>query len=324
MTSSTDAEEMSMIGDVAAVICTRNGHSRGFLAEALRSVFEQTVAPAEIILVDDGSTDGTADEVRRAYPGVTVLSNDGSGLAAARNTGIRAARSVWIAFIDDDDVWCPNKLAEQLAQTATSTQPESTIWASRAAYIGQGRNTPAPVPLDIQFANWPACLLSNQIEPSGVMFSQALFRKIGPFNECIRFAAYDFLIRCLAAGTPVSFSEDILLHRRIGHPQMTSATGLLANLIAGDAMFLTRLKMLPPALSSRLRTARLLLGLRACAWRCGLASAKEFWRVTSLRPVRAELRAYAYLFLTSVAWKAPYAMRQRLRAAAIQFLLGHQ
>jgi hypothetical protein len=209
-----------------------------------------------------------------------------------------------------------------LAQAAESTQPESTLWASRVAIIGGSDGTPTPVYPEAHYASWPACLLSNQIEPSGVMFSQALIRKIGPFNERTGFSAYDFLIRCLAAGTSVSFSKYILLHRRLGHPRMTSTTSLPANLIVVDAMFLTHLRMLPPALSSRLRTARLLLGLRACAWHCGLTSAINLWKVTPLRPVRTELRALVYFFLTSATLRAPHAMKQRLNAAAVRLLMG--
>jgi glycosyltransferase involved in cell wall biosynthesis len=311
-----------MTGDVAAVICTRNGYSRGFLAEALRSILEQTVTPAEIILVDDGSTDGTADEVRRAYPGVTVLNNNGSGLAAARNTGIRAAHSSWIAFLDDDDVWSPNKFAEQLAQAAESENPESTIWASRVACIEQSKNKPAHLPIDVHYASWPACLLHYQIMPSGVMFSQALYQTFGPFNEHIGFSAHDFLIRCIAAGTYVRFSHEILLHKRRGHPQMTSVSHMLANAIAVDLLLIAYLKMLPLALASRIRAVWLLTRLRSFTWHYGLASARELWRKTPLRPVRVGLRACAYFALDSVACRAPNAVGQRLRSAAVRLLIG--
>jgi glycosyltransferase involved in cell wall biosynthesis len=311
-----------MTGDVAAVICTRNGHSRGFLAEALNSIFEQTVAPAEIILVDDGSTDGTADEVRRAYPGVMVLNNDGSGLAAARNTGIRAAHSSWIAFLDDDDVWRPTKLAEQLAQAAASKNPESTIWASRFACIGPSENKLTTMPIDVHYASWPACLLHYQIMPSGVMFSQALYRTFGPINEHINFSTHDFLIRCIAAGTYVRFSQEILLHQRRGHPQVTSVSHMLANALAVDLLLLAYLKMLPLALASRIRAVWLLTRLRSCAWHCGLASARELWCTTPLRPVRVGLRAFAYFALDSVACRAPHAVGQRLRSAAVRLLIG--
>jgi glycosyltransferase involved in cell wall biosynthesis len=308
--------------DVAAIVCTRNGHSRGFLAEALKSILDQTVAPAEIILVDDGSTDGTADEVRRAYPGVRVLSNDGSGLAAARNTGIRAARSKWIAFLDDDDVWLPAKLAEQLAQAAASENPESTIWASRVASIGKSKSKPAPIPIDVHCASWPACLLGNQVFPPGVMFSQALYRKFGPFNEHIGVSFYDFLIRCIKAGTPVRFSQEILLHYRHGHPQMVSASRALANGIALHLILLAHLRMLPHALASRIRAVWLLTQLRHCAWHCGLASARQLWGTTPLRPVRIDLRSSIYFVLDSAACRAPHAVRRMLRAAAVRLLIG--
>ena len=119
---------------VSVILSTRNGHRKGFLQEALRSVLEQSPPPAEVILVDDGSTDGTALWVRQNFREVKVLKNEGTGLAAARNTGVRAAQYPWIAFIDDD-VWCPDKLARQLAQVDASSRPEATIWVARAARI---------------------------------------------------------------------------------------------------------------------------------------------------------------------------------------------
>src|ERR1700694_96524 len=213
---------MPVTGDVTVVMCTRNGLSRRFLHEPMRSVHEQTTTPSEVLLVDDGSTDGTASEVRRAYPGVTVLANAGTGLAAARNTGIRAARSAWIAFIDDDDVWQPAKLSEQLAQIAASVQPESTIWASRTATIGKNGSAPVPERAPMQFASWPACLLRCPFWTSGVLLSRELFRRIGTVKErADAGAAYEYWIRCLAAGASARFSENILLHYRRHQAQMT-------------------------------------------------------------------------------------------------------
>jgi hypothetical protein len=175
---------------------------------------------------------------------------------------------------------------------------------------------------EAHYASWPACLLRNQIEPAGVMFSQALYRKFGPFNEYIGFSAYDFLIRCIAAGTPVRFSQEILLHHRRGHPQITSASHMLANEIAIGLMLLAHLRMLPDALASRIRAVWLLMRLRACVWHCGLASARELWGTTPLRPVRVGLRACAYFVLDSAAYSAPNTVGQRLRSAAVRLLLG--
>jgi glycosyltransferase involved in cell wall biosynthesis len=310
-----------MIGDVAAIICTRNGHSRGFLDEALNSVFKQTVRPAEVIVVDDGSTDGTAAEVRRACPGVNVVSNCGSGLGAARNTGIKAARSTWIAFLDDDDVWLPTKIADQLAQVETCTHPERIIWGSKAAYIEKGGVPPIPEQNVPCLAVWPACLLRCSCRTSGAMFSQELFRKIGPFNESIAVgSAYDFWIRCFEVGIAMCMSANILLYHRRGHPQMTSVSRAVSLQVEGDTLLLPYLERIPPRVASRIRAARQLTNLRGIAFHCGLSSAIEYWSKSPLRPVSYVFRSDAFIIADSAAAMSPLALGQRLRALAVRLL----
>jgi glycosyltransferase involved in cell wall biosynthesis len=98
--------------NVSVVIPVRNRER--WIARALDSAFAQTVLPAEVIVVDDGSTDGTMDVVDRYGERVRVLRRGGGGAYAARNAGIRAATSPLIAFLDSDDAWLPTKLERQL------------------------------------------------------------------------------------------------------------------------------------------------------------------------------------------------------------------
>ena len=99
---------------VSVVVPTRNRAQ--LLGRTLRSICEQHVVNLEVIVVDDGSTDGTANVASAADPRVVLVRNPKSlGVGAARNRGICAARGTWIGFCDDDDLWAPEKLASQIS-----------------------------------------------------------------------------------------------------------------------------------------------------------------------------------------------------------------
>jgi glycosyltransferase involved in cell wall biosynthesis len=102
---------------ISVVIPTYNRRSHVF--RAIDSALAQTVPVDEIIVVDDGSTDGTAEAVGCRYGSrVNVFKQDNGGAAAARNYGIREARGEWVAFLDSDDVWLPTKIERQVEALA--------------------------------------------------------------------------------------------------------------------------------------------------------------------------------------------------------------
>jgi len=102
-----------MDGLVSIVIPTHNGQRH--IAATLDSVLAQRHRPLEILVVDDGSTDSTAQIVRGYAPEVGLIEQDQGGHPAARNTGIRAASGEFLAFLDHDDLWSPDKLERQMA-----------------------------------------------------------------------------------------------------------------------------------------------------------------------------------------------------------------
>jgi glycosyltransferase involved in cell wall biosynthesis len=98
---------------ISALIPTYN--RRAQVMCAVDSVLAQTVPPDEVIVIDDGSTDGTAEAIRSTYGArVTLFRQQNAGVSAARNRGLREAQGEWIAFLDSDDIWLPTKIEQQI------------------------------------------------------------------------------------------------------------------------------------------------------------------------------------------------------------------
>src|SRR5262245_12720800 len=99
---------------ISCIVPVYNGER--YLAETLDSILAQTYRPLEIIIADDGSTDGTAEVVASYGDKVRYLRQDNAGASAARNVGLGAARGEFVAFLDADDLWDSKKLARQMAR----------------------------------------------------------------------------------------------------------------------------------------------------------------------------------------------------------------
>jgi glycosyltransferase involved in cell wall biosynthesis len=115
--------------------------ARATIGEALRSVYAQSLPPEEVIVVDDGSPDDTAELVEREFPSVRLLRQANAGPAKARNAGAAVARGEWLAFLDADDTWLPDKLERQLREAA---DPGLAVIATRIVGRGDEHFDPAP------------------------------------------------------------------------------------------------------------------------------------------------------------------------------------
>jgi glycosyltransferase involved in cell wall biosynthesis len=177
---------------VTVVIPAFNGER--FIADAIRSVLTQTCRAAEIIVVDDGSTDGTASVVRQFASSVSYYRQENLGAGAARNFGVSAARSEWVAFLDADDFWYPTKLAAQWEHFGKHREAEF-VYSDLDAVDEQG-NLRAEGLLRTELARREKRTRSNLValvfgdrpfpRPSTVMMRKEIFLKAGGFNRIFR------------------------------------------------------------------------------------------------------------------------------------------
>jgi glycosyltransferase involved in cell wall biosynthesis len=146
--------------------------AEAFIARSVRSAQTQTLRPLEILVVDDGSTDCTAQAATACGDWVRVIRQTNGGPAAARNTGAREARGEWLAFLDADDGWLPNKLERQVAQIDESI---TLLYA----YCTVDENSPL-TPDDPTFDDlW----IRNTIPTSSVLLRRRDFMAVGGFDE---------------------------------------------------------------------------------------------------------------------------------------------
>ncbi len=202
---------------VAAIIITYN-YGR-FVGQAIESVLEQTLRPDEIIVVDDGSTDDTAEVVARyAHEGVRHIYKENGGQSSACNVGIKESASELIAFLDADDKWLPDKIERQVEHMRR--HPEvGLITGSEWETDEAGRKVWLMERKLLDSASiYPRILVENYIgTPSLVMVRRECFDHVGIFDEKIRLAQdWDLWIR-VARSYPIAvLGEPLILYRRHG------------------------------------------------------------------------------------------------------------
>jgi glycosyltransferase involved in cell wall biosynthesis len=203
---------------VSAIIPTYN--RRDDIVYAVSSVIAQTYPAAclEIIVVDDGGTDDTADVVRRLWGDrVRVLRKPNGGVASARNHGLAAARGEYLAFLDSDDEWFPTKIEKQVA--FLTARPHfgmvltdvELITEARVA-LGTYRRRPQ-IPVDGYVLRW--VLRSPALVPPSVLMRRAVYEDIGGFDESLRTAEDLDYHLCVARRWPIGvLAEPLTLVRR--------------------------------------------------------------------------------------------------------------
>ncbi len=201
---------------VSIIITTYN--RRAFLEEALASVMSQDFTDREIIVVDDGSTDGSGEAVR-GLP-VRYEWKENGGVSSARNRGIGLAQGDFFAFLDVDDLWKRNKLSVQMkamAEQGAHICYTDEVWLKDGRRLNQGKR-------HRKYSGfiYERCLPLCIISPSSVVVARKVFDDVGLFDESLLVCEdYDMWLR-ICNRYPVLFIPRPLIVKRGGHPDQLS------------------------------------------------------------------------------------------------------
>ena len=191
------------------------------LPRALESVMAQSRPPTEVIVVDDGSTDDTAELVADRFPTTRLIRQENRGVSAARNRGIEAAAGEWIALLDSDDEWRPEKLEKQLY--ALQAQPELRICHTDEIWIRRGKRV-NPRQIHAKHGGWifRQCLPLCAMSPSSIVIHRSVFEEVGLFDEQLPACEdYDLWLR-ICHRYPVLLVDEPLVVKHGGHDDQLS------------------------------------------------------------------------------------------------------
>ncbi|MBI3299551.1 MAG: glycosyltransferase [Elusimicrobia bacterium] len=194
---------------------------------ALESVLAQDYAPLEVIVVDDGSKDGTGAAVARFGDRVRYVRQANSGVCQARNRGAREARGKLVAFLDADDVWLPGKLKAQAARFAARPGLATCFTGTVAFDEATGRETLLAYRLspDLVADLLLHCTIIGN--SSTVMVRREVFERVGGFDPALSNCAdWDMWIRLAGAG-PVDLVPEPYVRYRLHHGSMSTSVRLL-------------------------------------------------------------------------------------------------
>lgn len=204
---------------VSVIIPTFN--RADFINEAIDSVLNQTYRDFEIIIVDDGSTDRTADVIAAYDNEIIYEYQPNSGPSAARNRGIGLAKGKYLSFLDSDDLWLKHKLKIQM--DLLFENPEIKICYTDEIWIRNGvRVNQKKVHEKYSGFIFQRCLPLCIISPSSIVLHKNVFSNIGTFDETLPVCEdYDLWLR-ISAKYPVNYIDKKLIVKRGGHADQLS------------------------------------------------------------------------------------------------------
>jgi teichuronic acid biosynthesis glycosyltransferase TuaG len=191
-----------------------------YIAEAIESALNQIDVKAEIIVVNDGSTDNTLDILAGYGDSIKIFNQENKGLAAARNQGVKISEGSYIAFLDADDIWMPDKLKIQREKILDSYD---IVYTNRINFgsIGDLPEVQSDVTKMVEGDIWEELLMGNMITVSSSIIKRELFERVNGFDESLRSCEdWDLWLRCTEK-TPVAYCPKPLVKYRM-HPNSLS------------------------------------------------------------------------------------------------------
>lgn len=205
---------MTAIAPVSAIVPLFNG--RRFIREAINSILAQELKPREIVVVDDGSTDG-GHHLLTSYPEIILVSQSNGGEAAARNRGIRKSTQPLIAFLDQDDLWLAQKLTLQL-RVLEADPSIDMVFGQHQLFVED----------DTRWFRQDLLgkVLTAEL-PGSLLIRRTVFERVGAYREdMIRGSDVDWICRVQDAGIKSQLVEEVLLLRRMHQANSSIDAGL--------------------------------------------------------------------------------------------------
>ncbi len=193
---------------ISCIVPVYNGER--YVKEALDSILAQTYRPLEIIVVDDSSTDGTAEVVAGYGDQVNYVRQPNSGPAGARNRGVSEAHGRFIAFLDADDLWHPGKLERQIARFQARPALDLCVTYVQNFWIPELQEEAE------RFRNHRLAQPVPGYVAQTLLARRALFESVGQFNTGLMHGdAKEWFLRAAEAGAVMEILSDVLVYRRL-------------------------------------------------------------------------------------------------------------
>jgi glycosyltransferase involved in cell wall biosynthesis len=187
-----------------------------YLREAVESILAQTHRPLEIVVADDGSTDASPRIAREFGERVRYLRQDTAGPSATRNFGLAAATGSFVAFLEADDLWHPDKLSRQIAHFDARPELDVCVTHARNVWIPELAAEAARHGDDPRAHGVPGFIVS------AIMARRTLFERVGLFDTTLTFTGHtDWLLRAVDQGGVVEALPEVLTYHRMHHTNLT-------------------------------------------------------------------------------------------------------